>query len=360
MPGSPSRVNLDSRPLPREAPHVTDVAPGDLLPVMEPVLRAALSSASHEVLLASPYLGAATTTWLRGAAEGSPASWRLLTALDPVAAAYGSLHLAGVRNLLKAGVEVRHAPRLHAKVFLVDGHTGFLGSANLTGAGLGSVKAPNLELSAALTAEQIAAAQALVQDWWDSATVVTEALLKQVEDQARRVQVHSAPPPQAVSGSHPPAQPDAQRLTQEAADALLHQSLDVTVWVKAVYASDNPDQMGWPQDGWISNAGPHQPSIADGDLLVLYVRGHGVCNAVLQATSNSFHDPELVAADEGDEAGQRWPWVNRTSVRVEVPVALGVPVGLLGLSGQSLQKGYCHMPTGGLATALRHLVASMG
>lgn len=332
---------------------MTAVAPGDLLPVLEPALRAALSGASHDVLLASPYLGAATTTWLRATAKDSPASWRLLTALDPVAAAYGSLHLAGVRRLLEAGVEVRHAPRLHAKVFLVDGHTGFLGSANLTSAGLGGAMTPNLELSAAMTASQAATAQALVQSWWDSATVVSQALIDQVEDQARRVQVQSAPPPASGSGSQPQAQPGAQQLTPEAADALLRHSLGVTVWVKAVYASDDADQMGWPQDGWVSNAGPHQPSISDGDLLVLYVRGYGVCNAVLQATSDAYYDPDLVAASSNEADGLRWPWVNETSVQVEVPIDSGVPIESLGLSGQSLQKGYCKMPTGGLATALR-------
>jgi phosphatidylserine/phosphatidylglycerophosphate/cardiolipin synthase-like enzyme len=39
---------------------------------------------------------------------------------------------------LSAGVEFLHCIRMHAKVFIIDGNTALVGSANLTGAGVGA------------------------------------------------------------------------------------------------------------------------------------------------------------------------------------------------------------------------------
>jgi phosphatidylserine/phosphatidylglycerophosphate/cardiolipin synthase-like enzyme len=39
---------------------------------------------------------------------------------------------------LSAGVEFLHCIRMHAKIFIVDGKTAFVGSPNLTGAGIGA------------------------------------------------------------------------------------------------------------------------------------------------------------------------------------------------------------------------------
>jgi phosphatidylserine/phosphatidylglycerophosphate/cardiolipin synthase-like enzyme len=51
-------------------------------------------------------------------------------------------------GLLSANVEFLLCVRLHAKIFLVDGHTALLGSPNLTGAGIGAKSANkrNLEI----------------------------------------------------------------------------------------------------------------------------------------------------------------------------------------------------------------------
>jgi phosphatidylserine/phosphatidylglycerophosphate/cardiolipin synthase-like enzyme len=42
------------------------------------------------------------------------------------------------KGSLSAGVEFLHCIRMHAKVFIVDGKTAFVGSPNLTGAGIGA------------------------------------------------------------------------------------------------------------------------------------------------------------------------------------------------------------------------------
>lgn len=43
-----------------------------------------------------------------------------------------------VHGELSAGVEFLHCIRMHAKIFIIDGRTAFVGSANLTGAGIGA------------------------------------------------------------------------------------------------------------------------------------------------------------------------------------------------------------------------------
>jgi len=42
------------------------------------------------------------------------------------------------KGTLSAGVEFLHCIRMHAKIFIVDGETAFVGSPNLTGAGIGA------------------------------------------------------------------------------------------------------------------------------------------------------------------------------------------------------------------------------
>ena len=46
--------------------------------------------------------------------------------------------LAAARELIAPGFELRHCPRVHLKLVVVDGAQLYLGSANLTGAGLGA------------------------------------------------------------------------------------------------------------------------------------------------------------------------------------------------------------------------------
>lgn len=58
---------------------------------------------------------------------------RLLHAGTPSSAA-----LRELKKALPRGLSIRRCPRLHAKVVIVDVHAMYLGSANLTGAGLGA------------------------------------------------------------------------------------------------------------------------------------------------------------------------------------------------------------------------------
>lgn len=118
-----------------------------LLTTAEPELMAAAKDAADLVALASPFVSIGVAQQLAREATRSVATWSLLTRLDPFAVAGGYLSTDGLRLLLEAGVEVRNAPRLHAKVYLVDREFGIVGSANLTGSGLGGSPNANLELS---------------------------------------------------------------------------------------------------------------------------------------------------------------------------------------------------------------------
>ncbi len=60
------------------------------------------------------------------------------------------------KGKLSAGVEFLQCPRMHAKLFIVDGSTVLVGSANLTGAGIGakSSKKRNFEIGFLLEGEE--------------------------------------------------------------------------------------------------------------------------------------------------------------------------------------------------------------
>lgn len=60
------------------------------------------------------------------------------------------------KGQLSAGVEFLHCIRMHAKIFIVDGRVGLVGSPNLTGAGIGAKgkNRRNFELAFLLESEQ--------------------------------------------------------------------------------------------------------------------------------------------------------------------------------------------------------------
>ncbi len=60
-----------------------------------------------------------------------------------------------IKGRLSAGVEFLQCPRMHAKIFIIDGSSALVGSANLTGAGIGakSCKNRNFEVGFLLEGE---------------------------------------------------------------------------------------------------------------------------------------------------------------------------------------------------------------
>ncbi|HEX8346038.1 MAG TPA: hypothetical protein VF657_15055 [Actinoplanes sp.] len=83
----------------------------DILTSLDGPLFHSLTDARSHVELCSPFLTWEPASRLSAIAAAGTAEWKFLTVLDPVAAAYGSLALDGVRNMIAAGIAVRAHPR---------------------------------------------------------------------------------------------------------------------------------------------------------------------------------------------------------------------------------------------------------
>lgn len=86
----------------------------------------------------------------------------------------GALNPGALRLLKDEGWEIRSIRNLHAKLSIVDGFWGLVGSGNLTNAGLGSTAKGNVELGVTLSPEQIDAASSIYEGWWREADEITE------------------------------------------------------------------------------------------------------------------------------------------------------------------------------------------
>jgi hypothetical protein len=317
----------------------------DLITALHGPLYSAVDAGAHVVRLCSPFVGHGEILTLDGARRRSPAEWRLLTYLDPNAAAHGALDVEGLEQLLKRGVQIRSLKRLHAKIFLVDDAAGFVGSANLTTSGLGGDDRHNRELTVALSSDQRAAAVIQFDSWWDQASDVTAAALRKCARDAKRSRV-------VLSGE--PADTDPENVAT--ADDLLREAESVQVWIKAVYLDASTADSWWVARSWMADPGPGRPGYKVGDLALIYAKDAKRCNAVLEVTGGSRHDPDFAVAEGiSVEEATRWPWITPVRVRLPVPVERGVPLERLGVTGGSLQPGHRRMPVGGLALALRYL-----
>lgn len=319
----------------------------DLITALREPLYSALNGAVSTVRLCSPFIGPGTAADLKTARRNSTAEWRLLTHLSARAAAYGSLDLDGLEEMLKREVTIRSLPGLHAKVFLLDDDegAGFVGSANLTTSGLGGDDRHNRELTVALNAEQRTAAAAQFDAWWSQGTDVTTAMLRACAKEARKV-------PVTVEGEPTKADDDLLQIS----DDLLRDSASAQTWIKAVYRDTTTADDLWTAMPWMGSPGSGRPHFSVGDLVLIYAKDAKRCNAVLEVTDESRHDPDFaIAAGIPADHATRWPWITPIKVRLQVPVERGVPLARLGVTGQSLQPGHRRMPVGGLATALRYL-----
>jgi hypothetical protein len=114
-------------------------------------------------------------------------------------------------------------------------------------------------------------------------------------------------------------------------------------WVKSNY--QRHDDPAWWRRGWISDW--RQASYAIGDLLVLYLSakddGPAICPAVVRVTEQSRFAREWIAEHGDPEAARQWPYPTVVEVVGEVPIESGARLGDFGLSGQSVQGGYCRL-----------------
>ncbi|EMY36000.1 hypothetical protein D477_001389 [Arthrobacter crystallopoietes BAB-32] len=304
-------------------------------------LRDAIQAIDGNVVLASPYLTIEVCKQLASAAKDSRYSWQLLTCLDPSAVANGYLSLKGIEDLMGSGVRVRHVPRLHAKAYLF-GTRGLVGSANLTGAGLGSSASSNFELGISLTPDQVADAKRVVTTW--PARDVTLEDLSTVLTKARDLtSAHQMPSDDLDADS---ALHFAERLLSDARDGR-------GLWVKLEYGE--PKLGGWCQQSLFASPAKGRPGFKPGDLVFICAAATGDCYAVVEVTSEAEFKPSDYLASREQAAVERWPWINRTKPRLVPSELMALKLDELGANKQALQNGHVRLKLDQFAAGVRAL-----
>lgn len=316
-----------------------------VVPLASEWLWEAMDQTEGDVLLTSPYLSFDTCDKIAKSAASSEHQWTLVTTLDPSAVANGFLTVQGLGKLLDAGVEVRHVERLHAKCFVV-GRQALVGSANLTGAGLGSSANPNRELGVELDVDQAAAAVAEIRSW--PARLVSKADLDQLSRDARGLtEVH-------------PIQHDALDPYSALArvEQLLVDARDQTrsLWLKLEYGAPALD--GWRRPAWFASPKKGKPKIKPRDLVLVCSKATHDCYAVVEVTSDPEFQPPFyleVARQDDPGAAERWPWVSYTSPRFVPTELTPLKINELGASAPALQNGHIRLQFDQFTAAVRAL-----
>ncbi|MGW6035043.1 phospholipase D-like domain-containing protein [Gordonia terrae] len=322
-----------------------DPSPETIIDSAGAPLFAAIRDADTDVFLSSPYVSRGVATQLANLARTSRAHWRLLTNVNVAAIANGYLSTSGLRELIAAGITVRHLPNLHAKAQIVDTF-GIVGSANLTNAGLALGAGRNAEASVVLAPHQVSATRAMLALWWDDSEIVDESALERAESLAAAL-----PSARKPSRSSPARtlELDVEHLLADARDA------DRSLWIKAQSGAPYPDR--WRVPHWFSNPGPGKPSLKAGDLVLIYAKNIHGCYAVVEITDDAVHDPDFVSRNSGGnrDIGMRWPWVNRTRPRFTPDTLSVVGMDQIGVSPFALQGGRKRLTHNEFACAVRSL-----
>lgn len=320
--------------------------PRSLLETAWEWLTDSLSAPDGDVVLTSPFLTFEICKRIADAACSSPASWHLVTALDPSAVANGYLSVQGLRVMLDAGIEVRHVNRLHAKCFVV-GTSGMIGSANLTGAGLGSSAMANRELGVELDPAQTEQARTTILAW--PSQIVGHHDLDRLLDESR-----------SLTRTTPRAQ--HQELD---ADSALHLAEDLladardprrSLWLKLEYGRPGLDS--WRQESWFASPKKGRPGFRPRDLVLICAKHTYDCYAVVEVISEpEFQPKDYVAwtAAEDPDAPTRWPWINRTVPRLVPSALMELKLEELGIRSQGLQNGHVRLKFDQFTAAVRAL-----
>lgn len=296
-------------------------------------LYAALSSPDGDVILTSPYLAFDVCKRVADAKKSPSQSWVLATALDPSAVANGYLSVVGLRLLLDAGVEVRHVERLHAKCFIV-GTRAMLGSANLTGAGLGSSTSANRELGVELDPDQVEETRNVISAW--PSRIVEKNDLNELVMQAKNLTRNAYAANRELNAD------SALHLAEE----LLTDARDPqrSLWLKLEHGEPALDE--WRHDSWFASPKKGKPSFRPGDLVLICANDTKDCYAVVEVTREAESKPQdyikWTAAYE-PESLERWPWINRTKPRLVPSVLMELKLEELSASASALQNGHIRL-----------------
>ncbi|WP_394162284.1 phospholipase D-like domain-containing protein [Galactobacter valiniphilus] len=321
------------------------VSPGEVSETIGSWLESALREPDGPAHFASPYLAYDVCRTLSEAAERSRQPFVLLTVLDPSAVANGYVSAQGLRRLVSSGVLVRHVERLHAKCFIV-GSAGALGSANLTGAGLGSSVSPNRELAVVLTPEQAESARRLMLGW--PSRLVNASELDELETSAARLG-------RRYKLQHDPLDADT---ALHLAESLLTDARDGErrLWLKLEYGEPALD--GWRADSWFASPKKGKPGFRAGDLVFICAKDTKDCYAVVEVTGESQFQPAFYrewTESNDPEAFSRWPWTTSTTPRLVPNRLLELKLSEMGVSGQALQNGHVRLKLDQFTAGVRAL-----
>lgn len=310
---------------------------GELVTYARTELLARVRGAEERIWLASPFLSKPVAEEIVAAvAESSAVERRLLTALVPGSVQTRVLDPAGLEALLDADFELSSVPNLHVKLSLIDSSWGLVGSGNLTNAGLGGKSYANVELGVTLDAAQIATAADYFAAWWDDADPIHAGLI------AEYAALPRVNPPLGKPGDY--GTPIRVGLPASLESILAEDELTAHgrgYWVKSNY--QRHDDSTWWKRGWISDW--REASYAVGDLIILYLGakdgGPAICPAVVVVTEPSEFAPEWIVEHGDPEAADQWPYRTLVETVGEVPIEAGAKLEDFGLTGQSMQGGYC-------------------
>lgn len=294
------------------------------------------------VVLTSPYLTVEICKQLGAAALGSEFSWQVITCLDPSAVANGYLSVRGLRILMDSGIQIHDVPRVHAKAFLV-GNRGLLGSANLTGAGLGSSAVPNFELSIELDSDQVAQAKQII-DSWPARSVGYEDL----EDLLKRAE-------RLTSAARPEGQEFNADSALQIAEQLLVDARDPQrgLWLKLEYGQ--PALEEWRQESYFASPKKGRPGFRPGDLVFICAQDTHDCYAVLEVIGEPEDQPSSYVSEVDAASAERWPWVNKTKPRLVPDELMPLKLSELDVSGQGLQNGHVRLTFDQFTAGVRSL-----
>ncbi|MBD2763526.1 phospholipase D family protein [Kocuria sp. cx-116] len=303
---------------------------GRLIDTAEKWFEVAIADADGDVVLTSPYLAFDVCRRIAEAAQSSQVSWTLVTTLDPSAVANGYLSVKGLRRMMESGVDIQHVERLHAKCFIV-GHRAMLGSANLTGAGLGSSPTANRELGVELDQEQAASARATIASW--SARTVDQGDLDQLL--VRSKELTGTERTQRDRLDTVSALQLAEQLLEDARDP------ERSLWLKLKYGE--PSMEGWRQESRFASPKKSRPGFRPGDLVFICSKKTRDCYAVVEVVSEPVFRPADYIEETDPASVERWPWVNYTKPRLVPAKLMELKLDELGVHGRGLQNGHVRL-----------------
>ncbi|MGO2081166.1 hypothetical protein [Glutamicibacter arilaitensis] len=296
-------------------------------------LKSAMDDSGGKWVMTSPFISPEICELIVQGLSKSEATCVIYTKLDPSAVASGFLSVRGMRSLIDAGVEVRHVDRLHAKCFAI-GDNALVGSANLTGAGLGSSASANRGIGVELNLDETTTLRKEISNW--PSIMVTPRDLDVLDKQAKNLTVDQKD-----------STIDLENYSQlQLAETLLAdaRASGRGLWVKLEYGDPKID--GWQQESWFASPKKGRPSFKVGDLVFICAKETKDCYAVVEITTEAEKQPDdyIMWAETQDEGvAERWPWINRTVPRWVPDQLVELKLEEIGAKGQALQNGHVRL-----------------